>query len=461
MLSRHKLLYLRNILIVEVVFVVFLTFNLHYIIQTEIEFKYYVAPFIISLFFGYLYTKIQILKEQFAREKVKSEEASRLKSAFLSNMSHEIRTPLHTIFGSIDLAISELDTNREKGLSYLHIAKESSTTLLQIINNILDLSKIEAGQMETRNEIVDLRKLLATIYDNSKVLIYKYAKDLELKIDISDDISNSIITDETKLNEILTNLVTNAIKFTEKGSITVECKKTDGNFLEFSITDTGKGIPEASMDKIFNMFHQLDNHLENKTAGTGLGLAISRDFTVLLGGKLDVESHTGENSWTRFHFTIKYTPTDKQPLAAKPDKTDISNTENMSILLVEDNILNQKICKKLLEKNNIRVCTANDGKEAVNKFKTGSFDLILMDLQMPVMDGFEATKSIRTIEKEEDSNKTFIIALTADANRETIDKCYTNGFDYYFSKPLDFEALKKYIQLKSHKNESSSTDFEI
>ena len=460
MFSGHRLLYLRNILVVEVVFIVFLTINLHYIIQTSIEIKYYVPAFIISVFFGYLYTKIQILKEQFAREKIKSEEANRLKSAFLSNMSHEIRTPLHTIFGSIDLAISELDNNREKGLSYLHIAKESSTNLLQIINNVLDLSKIEAGQMETREEIVDLRKLLATIYENSKVLIYKFAKNLELNLDISDDIASYIITDETKLYEILTNLVTNAIKFTEKGNISIECRKLNDGYIEFSVRDTGEGIPEANLDKIFDIFRQLDNHKDNKTAGSGLGLAISRDFSRLLGGKLDVESQTGDNSWTRFHFTIKYIPTEKRPVESKQEKSNISNTENMSILLVEDNILNQKICKKLLEKNNIRVCTANNGKEAVNKFKTGSFDLILMDLQMPVMDGFEATRNIRSIEKEEDSNRTFIIALTADANRETIDECYARDFDYYFSKPLDFDALKKYIQLKNTSREPEST-FEI
>ncbi|MBL7889586.1 MAG: response regulator [Bacteroidia bacterium] len=375
------------------------------------------------------------VEEEMEKARVKAEESDKAKSEFLANMSHEIRTPMNAIIGYVDLILK--DKLHEEHRSYLETVKESGHLLLNLINDVLDLSKIEAGQLVLEISPVSIKELLIDAQIMAKGLLIGSKSNLALHVEIDEKINDEILVDGLRLRQVLNNLLSNAIKFTSEGHVTMNVKLEDA-FIHFFVEDSGIGLDEKDFEKIFDMFGQADASSTRQYGGSGLGLTISKKIVELMGGKMWVDSKLGEGS--SFHFTIPYRPS----LAAKvsSDKNDRQVSQDRdSVMLVEDNLINQRLTKLILEKAGYRVITANNGKEAVNLFESDpSIRLIIMDIQMPVLDGLSATKMIR--EKESlTGNRIPIIALTAHAMKGDKERCLEAGCDHYLSKPIMIESL--------------------
>jgi len=386
------------------------------------------------------------INHELINAKTKAENATKAKSIFLANMSHEIRTPLNGIIGVTEI-ISHMDLSKEQK-KYLNIIQISSNSLITIINDILDFSKIESKQVELEN-------IKFNLYDeiNEIIKILSYAaKDsyLDLIVNIENDVPKFIIGDSVKLKQILINIINNAIKFTKKGSVKLEVnvEKIVGNKvnIKFQITDTGIGISEAGQKKLFKTFSQAETSTMNKYGGTGLGLSISKSLAKLMNGKIGVISKEGEGS--NFWFTAQFELAKKTKVLKidTPDKEILQTEEKLSVLLAEDNIINQKVAMFNLNKMGYDVDVAINGVVAVDKFKNKKFDVILMDIQMPEMDGIQATKVIREIEKQTNvEKKVLIIAMTANAMKGDREYFIKAGMDQYISKPFKSVELKNLI----------------
>ena len=384
-------------------------------------------------------TERKKLEDRLKKEKERAEAADKLKSVFLANMSHEIRTPLNSIIGFTDLVLVN-DELSEENRHYLQNSKESGNLLLSLINDILDLSKIEAGQLEIEQIPCSLESVLNVVGASGRILIARKGRDIGLRQSYPLNISRYILNDPFRLEQIMTNLVGNAIKFTDKGFIEFGVTLIEEETLEFYVRDTGMGIPEAKQTIIFEAFQQTDVSTTRKYGGTGLGLAITKKLVELLGGEIYVCSKAGEGS--TFYFRIPYRPIVAPVEVSEAEAKTIETKTLSTILVAEDNFMNQKLVQTLLQKNGYVVVLAGDGRDAVSRYKTDpSINLILMDIQMPHLDGLKAAQVIRNIEKEEGRKKVPIVALTAEAMKGDENKCLDAGCDSYLTKPLDKDLL--------------------
>ncbi len=370
-------------------------------------------------------------------EKTKTQEALEVKSMFLSNMSHEIRTPLNGIIGLTYMALkTDLDEQQKELLSKI---KSASNILLGVINDILDISKIESGKMTVERAPFDLKEAVENI---EGMLASKIAEQgITFDVDYTDMSNFDYLGDSLRISQILTNLLTNAIKFTSSGGVHLRIKETDDKLIQFEVKDTGIGLKEEDIKKLFNEFAQADMSTSRKYGGTGLGLAITKNLVEMMGGKIWIESEYGVGS--TFTFVLPLEVASDIDKSGKEDIEDIDtlieklNTiEDAHILVAEDHAMNQMVIRMALEETKLEIDFALDGKIAVEMFKQKPYDIVLMDIQMPNMNGYEAAQAIRSVD-----SKTPIIALSANVMQEDIQKSLDSGMDEHLAKPIEFDKL--------------------
>ncbi len=369
------------------------------------------------------------------------------KGIFLANMSHEIRTPMNSVLSFVELA-QRLPEQSEKMRDYLSKIKLSSQSLLRIINDILDLSKIESGKLKLEKINFDI----LSVATNLRELFTDQAekKGLKFEVNVAEDTPNKLIGDPVRLNQILINLVSNAIKFTDAGSVVVDISHsfTSNEYvsLKFEVIDTGVGIKEEFLPNMFTPFNQLEDSVSRKYGGTGLGLSICSHLVSLMRGKIFVESEQGKGSCFTFtaSFKNKTLPVTNQDtlevVEQKQDRVDTDTSMIQSVLIVEDNLMNQEVLKELLLDFNVSIFVAGNGLEAVDAVKQQSFSIVLMDIQMPVMNGYESARKIRELGHEMP-----IIAITANALKGVKDKCLQAGMNDFMTKPVDVPAFMNKI----------------
>jgi PAS domain S-box-containing protein len=393
--------------------------------------------------------------DELTRAKKQLEESMKVKEQFLANMSHEIRTPMNAIIGFTTLILkTELSPEQKQ---FIDAIKTSGENLIVIINDILDFSKIQSGKINFEQIGFKLRNLVSSVAD--LMLPKSKEKNIRLSYEIEKSIPDDIVGDPTRLNQILINLVGNAIKFSENGEvkIRVDMLEEQEEFVElkFSVSDTGIGIPEDKLTNIFEGFTQATNETTRKYGGTGLGLTIVKQLIESQNGSISVESKVGVGS--SFIFNLKFKKSSyHQPNKEieKVNEAEEPYVEGLKILLVEDNLMNQMLAKKVLSNWHWNVDLAVNGLIAVEKAKENDYDVILMDIQLPEMDGYNATRHIRRDVSSPKCN-TPIIAMTAHAIAGEAEKCYAAGMNDYISKPFDEKVLYNKILSACKKNKLS------
>ncbi|MCR4721367.1 MAG: response regulator [Lachnospiraceae bacterium] len=391
--------------------------------------------------------QLKMANEKLTTAKQEADSANVAKSEFLSNMSHDIRTPMNGIVGMIDLARRHID-DKEKVLDYLAKMKLSSNHLISLINDILDMACIDSGKLSFKNEECSIRGIVSEVADIMRV--QTDAKGQIFNVNVSEVLHDRIIADEHRLKQIMINIIGNAHKFTPKGgTITFDVREKDNCMLRMSFSDNGMGMTEEFVGRLFGRFERAQSSTDSKTEGTGLGMAITRSLVMMLGGTIEVDSHVGEG--TTFIVELPIAPA-VAPMPVRP-ATDIAEEvakidfSGRRFLLAEDNQLNAEIVMTLLNELGAEVEHAENGKEAVELFtkkEEGFFDCILMDIKMPVMDGYEASQAIRKIGTDY-ASAVPIIAVTADAFVSDKERARESGMNEHVAKPIDVRQLYKTV----------------
>jgi PAS domain S-box-containing protein len=393
-------------------------------------------------------TEQKALQQDLIKQAKEAKSAVKAKSAFLSHMSHELRTPMNSVLGLSDLLGKTSLDDQQRG--YLDNLMASGRILMSVINDILDYSKIEAEKIAIENTAFSLEQLLSDIRN----IFLSRVEELPVTLDFAEiDPSIAVLTgDSLHLRQALINLIDNAVKFTPEGLIQVEirCERRSekGTVVRFSIKDDGIGVPEESQNRLFDAFLQADSSTTRKYGGTGLGLAITSRLVALMGGHLEFESEEGVGS--EFYFTLPFGTASEKDLPHKIDLWDSSleeNAANFKILIAEDNNINQLFIREIMtELGFTNITMVADGRQAIGRLKESDYDLVLMDCQMPIMDGYSATRELRQLEKIRGNGKHIpVIALTAYAMAEDIVRCKDAGMDGHIAKPVDIEELKRMI----------------
>lgn len=389
------------------------------------------------------FKKLKKLNNKLTRERKKAEKASEAKTEFLSNMSHEIRTPLNAILGFIQ--ILKFSNNNDSNTTYLDLMDKSSKNLLSLVNNVLEIDKIESREIHLSNVIFKPSEEIASIA--SQYTSEFSEKGMYLNLNFKCNLETTVLGDEGKYNQILINLIKNALKFTSSGGVTITYEeRAFNNTLEvhISIKDTGIGISKDHLSSIFERFTQIDIGLKKRHKGSGLGLSISSNLVELMGGKIAVQSDLQKG--TEFTIEIPFTISNKEDTTGIDTASEVIHFNNLDVLIVDDNKINLLVLTKILEQLGIKADQALNGAEAIEKVKHNDYELILMDIHMPIMDGYEATQIIR-----EENKDVLIFGLSADVTQQAINRSLKRGMDDYLTKPLSIEKLYK-VLLKHFSN---------
>ncbi|UPT70125.1 MAG: ATP-binding protein [Flavobacterium sp. JAD_PAG50586_2] len=402
-------------------------------------------------YIGNLFEENSNQKIELIKAKIKAEESDRLKSSFLANLSHEIRTPMNAINGFTELILNTKISESEK-LEYLNVIEKSGKNLVGIIDDLIEMSKIESNQLSPNLNVINLDSMVTELYETVKVTIQN--KDVDIKLEKSKTPAKfNIVTDDIKLKQVIINLLTNAIKFTEKGSVTFGFEIDEENeLINFTVKDTGLGISEANHKDIFDRFKRVDSDISIKVGGLGLGLAISKAYIDLLGGTISLESKVGEGSTFYFSIPLRYSKIEHITVKSINNLETIKDTEE-TILIAEDDNINFLLFQKMMQHKNYKIIRALNGQEAVDIcLNEPNIELVLMDIKMPIMNGFEALEQIRPMRPNLP-----IIAQTAYSSSDDKIRIEEAGFNGYITKPLNrdnlFELINKYLD-KENKNES-------